>query len=80
MIKVFALNQNNKIELTREELQSLINEAYWDGYNNNTSSWSNLCSIKTPDKWRITCDSISCDKSNITTTLSNNEVNLSNKE
>lgn len=79
MIKIFALNQNNKIEFTREELQSLINEAYWDGYNN-ASSLSNFYTAKTPDKWTITCDSISCDKSNITTTLSNNEINFSKEE
>ena len=33
MIKVFALNKNNKIELTKEELESLLNESYWEGYN-----------------------------------------------
>ena len=33
MIKVFTLNKNNKIELTKEELESLLNESYWEGYN-----------------------------------------------
>lgn len=31
MIKVFTLNHNGKIELTREELQQLLDEAYQDG-------------------------------------------------
>ena len=33
MIKVFTLNKNNKIELTKEELESLLNESYWEGHN-----------------------------------------------
>lgn len=32
MIKVFTTNKNGKIELTKEELKSLLDEAYWDGY------------------------------------------------
>ena len=35
MIKVFTLNKNNKIEFTKDELQKLLDEAYWDGYRNN---------------------------------------------
>lgn len=31
MIKVFTLNNYGKIEFTKEELQDLLNEAYWDG-------------------------------------------------
>lgn len=31
MIKVFTLNNYGKIELTKEELQSLLDEAYWEG-------------------------------------------------
>ena len=33
MIKVFALNKNNKIELTKQELEKLLNESFWEGYN-----------------------------------------------
>lgn len=33
MITVITLNKNNKIELTKEELESLLNESYWEGYN-----------------------------------------------
>ena len=38
MIKVFTTNKNGKIELTKDELKALLDEAYWDGYraNNNT--------------------------------------------
>lgn len=31
MIKVFTLNKNGKIELTKEQLESLLNEAYYEG-------------------------------------------------
>ena len=41
MVKVFTLNKNNKIELTKQELQSLLDEAYWEGYRSNTSwTWT----------------------------------------
>lgn len=33
MIKVFTLNENNKIELTKQELEKLLNESFWEGYN-----------------------------------------------
>ena len=32
MIKVFTLNKNNKIELTKQELEKLLNESFWEGY------------------------------------------------
>ncbi len=38
MIKVFTLNKNGKIELTKEELEQLLNESYWDGLSK--SSWT----------------------------------------
>ena len=34
MIKVFTLNKNGKIELTKKELEQLLNESYWEGYRN----------------------------------------------
>ena len=48
MIKVFTTNKNGKIELTKEELKELLDEAYWDGYKANnqlyytytTSTWT----------------------------------------
>ena len=32
MIKVFTLNEKGKIELTKDELEQLLNESYWEGY------------------------------------------------
>lgn len=40
MIKVFTTNKNGKIELTVEELKNVLDEAYWEGYRNNNSSWT----------------------------------------
>lgn len=68
MIKVFTLNKNNKIELTKEELESLLNESYWEGYNKK-SYWTytspyyygNFSTTNTPaeidNPYKITCDS-----------------------
>ncbi len=40
MIKVFTLNKNNKIELTKQELENLLNESFWEGYNKKNSCWT----------------------------------------
>ncbi len=32
MIKVFTLNKKGKIELTKDELEQLLNKSYWEGY------------------------------------------------
>lgn len=33
MYKLFAINNNNKIELTKKELEAVLNESFWSGYN-----------------------------------------------
>ncbi len=58
MVKNFKKNQNGKVEFTTEELKTLLDEIYWQGYNDNNSQWyyytpndflhrynSNWCSI-----------------------------------
>ena len=35
-IRVFTLNSNGKIELTKEELQQMLDESYHDGCNSVT--------------------------------------------
>lgn len=55
MIKVFTTNKNGKIELTKDELKSLLDEAYWEGYKSNSNiytyhspTWSPYsCSVTT---------------------------------
>ena len=40
IVKVFQKNKNGKIEFTKEELETLLNEVYWDGYRANNSTWT----------------------------------------
>ncbi len=39
MIKIFTTNKDGKIEFTKDELKQLLDEAYWEGYRANTSSY-----------------------------------------
>lgn len=39
IVKVFQTNKNGKIEFAKEELETLLNEVYWDGYRAN-SAWT----------------------------------------
>ena len=38
MIKFFTKNNDGKIALTPEELKSLLDEAYWEGYRSNNTT------------------------------------------
>lgn len=49
MIKVFTLNEKGKIELTKEELESLLNESFWDGYNSR-GTWTYESPLISPTK------------------------------
>lgn len=40
MIKVFTTGKDGKISLTAEELKSLLDEAYWEGFRNNHGTWT----------------------------------------
>ncbi len=51
MVKVFVANSDGKIEFTKEELETLLNEVWQDGYNvkiNAPYTWGN--SITTTPK------------------------------
>lgn len=50
MIKKFTLNDNNKIEMTKEELKKLLDEIYWEGYRANSDPWiyTTPCLTATP--------------------------------
>lgn len=65
MIKVFELNKNKKIELTKEELENLLNQAYWEGYRN-----KNTWTYTTPNYW-TTC----MDHTNSPYTISASDIN-----
>ena len=86
MIKIFTTNKDGKIELTKDELKQLLDEAYWEGYRANTSSWIYQSpnspywySSTTSDK--ITLSNTTSDKITLNSTISadtiikNNELN-----
>lgn len=59
MIKVFTLNKNKKIELTKQELERLLNESYWEGYSKiYWRSYTSPAIISNPtfnNPYKITC-------------------------
>lgn len=74
MIKIFTTNKNGKIELSKDELKSLLDEAYWDGYRAknytfvyNTPNW-------TPYSWTVSGTNMSV-ASNTFSNDSNTTVN-----
>ena len=54
MIKVFTTNKNGKIELTSDELKKLLDEAYWEGYRSNSSTYIYHSPSWTPYYWSTT--------------------------
>ena len=69
MIKVFTTNKDGKIELTKEELKDLLDEAYWDGFKANCTTYTYTTPNWTPYSWTVTTASN-------TLTLNSNEVTL----
>lgn len=48
MVKVFTTNKNGKIEFTKEELETLLNEVWNDGYYHHGTYWWTSPTITTP--------------------------------
>lgn len=48
MVKVFTTNKDGKIEFTKQELETLLNEVWNDGYNRHGSYWWTSPTITTP--------------------------------
>ena len=61
MIKVFTLNEKGKIELTKDELEQLLNKSYWEGYSEGytkkTTYWTYTSSLNPVfnNPCKITC-------------------------
>ena len=52
MKKEFKFNKNGKIELSKEELKTLLDDAYWEGYNNcSRATWTYVTPNWTPQYW-----------------------------
>ena len=73
MIKVFTTNRNNKIELTKEELKEILDEAYWEGYKANSHSWTYTTPFQTPYQWTTTsaCSTYQLSSTNSDATFAN---------
>ena len=67
MIKVFTTNKNGKIELTKEELKALLDEAYWDGYKANCTTYTYTTPSWTPYSWTASNGVINCVKNDSAT-------------
>lgn len=70
MYKIFTLNKNGKIELTKDELQKMLDEAYWDGFRSKSffgTSWT----YKTPsiNDYQFTANTISNSSSDLKNSL-----------
>lgn len=77
MVKVFTTNKNNKIELTKDELQKLLDEAYWEGFYSNGRTWTYTSPSVSPYIWTATVTANSTTGaitgSSYTVTSANNE-------
>ena len=58
MIKVFTTNKNGNIELTKDELKKLLDEAYWEGYRAGTSATWNYSTPVTSPIWLYSTPSV----------------------
>ena len=54
MIKVFTTNKDGKIELTKDELKKLLDEAYWEGYRANSTIYTYQTPNWSPYQWSVT--------------------------
>lgn len=80
MIKVFTTNKNNKIEFTKEELQKLLDEAYWDGYRANNGTWTYTTPNYNPFHWVTTTSSSGDNQYTVTYGTSINNTNSTAKD
>ena len=89
MVKVFTLNKNHKIELTEKELKELLDQVYWEGYRDNSSSYTystpspSILTTKTYPYWYSTTTAGNSNISGTTATtdtltIKSNDFNVSN--
>ncbi len=70
MIKIFTADNTGKINLTKEELKSLLDEAYWDGFRSGShTTYTYATPTYTPYRWTTSGNSVTL--STATTATSN---------
>lgn len=75
MIKTFTLNKKGKIELSKDELKTLLDEVYNEGYQNGNKTWiyTTPYPTATPTWWTCTTTaSTSTDDMKVTYNTSSN--------
>ena len=81
MIKVFSLNKNGKIEISKEELQKLLDDSYWEGYRANSITYYTYRSPNV-SPWSVTCNTASntatISASDLNTTATNVKISSDN--
>lgn len=81
MIKVFEKNKNGKIQFSIQELEKILNEAYWEGYN---YASRNVWTYTTPNYWTGTSSpyifTSNASSATITGTITNNTTNTNTLE
>lgn len=74
MIKAFYLNKKGKIEFTKEELEKLLNEVWYDGKNSAVFTWNS------PYYWStsptITCTPLDASFTTTAATVNTNPVQV----
>lgn len=63
MVHVFTTNKNGKIELTKDEIKKLLDEAYWDGYRANSGTFTYTTPSWAPYTWTINGTTLNCSTS-----------------
>ena len=74
MIKVFTTNKDGKIELTKEELKNLLDEAYWDGHRA-AGSWTYRTPNFNPYTWTCSTDKVTLNSVDAGVMTSNEVLN-----
>ena len=80
MTKSFKLNKNNKIELTKEQLKSLLDDAYWEGYRSGSgTTWTYTTPNWTPYYYTTTTSATTGAITN-NSSASNGTITITNTE
>lgn len=74
MIKAFYLNKKGKIEFTKEELEKLLNEVWYDGKNSAVFTWNSPYYWSTSPS--ITCTPLDAPFTTTTATVNANPVQV----
>lgn len=76
MVKVFTPNAAGKIEFTKDELEKLLNEVWWDGSNTNNYLWT---SPHIPT-WYATTKTVKLNEDNFYTDVTGVKVSLKGED